>query len=103
LPKPKAADGAVKGVILRVDAFGNLMTNLTPADLPEQTLKNGAIKMQVADKEIGKLVETFAQGEAGVPVAFLGSSGFIEIAVNKGSAAKQLGAGRGVAVTVATS
>ena len=103
LPKPKAADGAVKGVILRVDAFGNLMTNLTPADLPEQTLKNGAIKMQVADKEIAKLVETFAQGEAGVPVAFLGSSGFIEIAVNKGSAAKQLGVGRGVAVSVATS
>jgi len=103
LPKPKAADGAVKGVILRVDAFGNLMTNLTPADLPEQTLKNSAIKMQVADKEIGKLVETFAEGEAGVAVAFLGSSGFIEIAVNKGSAAKQLGVGRGVAVSVATS
>jgi S-adenosyl-L-methionine hydrolase (adenosine-forming) len=103
LPKPKAADGAVKGVILRVDAFGNLMTNLTPADLPEKMLKNGAIKMQVAHKEIGKMVETFAQGEAGVPVAFLGSSGFIEIAVNKGSAAKQLGVGRGIAVTVATS
>lgn len=103
LPKPKVADGLVKGLVLRVDAFGNLMTNLTPADLPEQTLKNGAIKLQVANKDVTRLVETFAQGEAGVPVAFLGSSGFIEIAVNKGSAAKQLGVGRGVAVTVATS
>jgi S-adenosylmethionine hydrolase len=103
LPKPKVADGLVKGIVLRVDAFGNLMTNLTPADLPEQTLKNGAIKLQVANKDVTRLVETFAQGEAGVPVAFLGSSGFIEIAVNKGSAAKQLGVGRGVPVTVATS
>ena len=65
--------------------------------------KNGSIKMQVANKEITKVVETFAQGDAGVPVAFLGSSGFIEIAVNKGSAAKQLGVGRGVAVTIAIS
>src|ERR1700747_793508 len=32
LPKPKAADGVAKGVVMRVDAFGNLVTNFRVED-----------------------------------------------------------------------
>ena len=47
-----------------------------------------------------KMVPTFAQGAAGEPVAVIGSSGYVEIAVNKGNAAKSLATARGVEVTV---
>ena len=100
LPKPKAAESATQGAVLRVDHFGNLLTNFRPTDLPDGALKSGTLKMQVNGKEVNRLVETFAQGEPGEPVAIVGSSGFIEIAVNKGNAARVVGAGRGAAVVV---
>jgi S-adenosylmethionine hydrolase len=100
LPKPKSADGQLKGVVLRVDNFGNLVTNFLPAELPEGLLKDGALKVQVNGKEVTRLVDTFADGEAGAPVAIVGSSGFLEIAVNKGHAARTLGVGRGAAVVI---
>lgn len=100
LPKPKAADGVTQGTVLRMDHFGNLLTNFRPDDMPDGALKSGTLKMQVNGKEVKRLVETFAQGEPGEPVALVGSSGFIEIAVNKGNAARVVGAGRGAAVVV---
>ena len=41
MPKAKASGQAVKGVVLRVDAFGNLMTNLTAEDIPIGALDGG--------------------------------------------------------------
>jgi S-adenosylmethionine hydrolase len=45
-------------------------------------------------------VETFALGKAGEAIAYLGSSGYVEIAVNKGNAARTLGLNRGAVVTL---
>ena len=44
------------------------------------------------------MVDTFARGAKAELVAFIGSSGYIEIAVNKGNAAQALAIGRGAAV-----
>jgi len=97
LPRVKPAGSALKGVVLRVDAFGNLMTNFTADDI---AACNGQLKLQVNGKQIEKLVPTFAQGTPGEAVAILGSSGYLEIAVNRGSAARVLGANRGAEVTL---
>jgi S-adenosylmethionine hydrolase len=43
-------------------------------------------------------VGTFANGNAGEPIAYFGSSGYLEIAVNKGNASKTLSIGRGTPV-----
>jgi S-adenosyl-L-methionine hydrolase (adenosine-forming) len=102
MPRPKAADGVVKGVVLRVDSFGNLVTNFRPEDLPAAALESGAVQLQVGAQTITRLVDTFAKGNPGEAFAYIGSNGFVEIGVNKGSAAKSLNAGRGVAVTLAT-
>jgi S-adenosylmethionine hydrolase len=98
LPRPKAAGSTKKGLVLRVDAFGNLVTNFTAEDLPQAAGANGKIKLQVGSKPVEKLAQTFAEGSAGEPVAIVGSSGFVEIAVNKGHAARVLGANRGAEV-----
>ena len=100
IPKPKSADGALKGVVLRADNFGNLMTNFTANELPDAARQPGGLQMSVAGKNVKGLVETFANGAANEPVALIGSSGFVEIAVNKGSAARILGANRGAEVVL---
>jgi S-adenosylmethionine hydrolase len=45
-------------------------------------------------------VDTFANGAADEPVAYVGSSGYVEIAVNKANAARKLAVGRGTAVVL---
>ena len=100
MPKAKSAGQAIKGVVLRVDAFGNLMTNLTTEDVPAAAVESGAIKLSVGGKEVRKLVQTFALGMPGEPIAVFGSAGFLEIAVNRGSATRTLGANRGAEVTL---
>lgn len=102
LPRPKPAGAAKKGLVLRVDSFGNLVTNFTAEDLPQTAAADGKIKLQVGGKPVAKLAQTFAQGAAGEPVAIIGSSGFVEIAVNKGQASRVLGANRGAEVILET-
>jgi hypothetical protein len=100
LPKPKVTGNVVKGIVLRVDSYGNLVTNLTPEDVPSLNAENGKVKVLVGSQEVGKMVRTFADGAQGEPIALIGSSGFLEFAVNKGDAAKALKANRGAEVTV---
>jgi S-adenosylmethionine hydrolase len=100
LPKPKTADNAVKGVILKVDNFGNLLTNLTPDHVPQMFAADGKFKMTVGGKEVGKLMQNYSQGQPGEAFTILGSSGLLEIAMNRGNAARTLGVQRGAEVVV---
>ena len=100
LPKAKPAGNAVKGVVLRVDSFGNLVTNLTADDVPAAAAASGVIKLAVNGKEVRKFSRTFALGDPGEPIALLGSAGYLEIAINRGNAARTLGANRGTEVTL---
>jgi S-adenosylmethionine hydrolase len=100
MPRPKAADGAMKGVVMRVDTFGNLITNFREEDLSDEAKQAGKVGFQVGTHPVSKMVDTYASGGAGEAIAYVGSSGYIEIGVNKGSAAKTLAQGRGAAVTL---
>ena len=98
MPKPKEADGLKKGVVLKVDNFGNLMTNFRAEDLSPETLEKGELSLQVGNHPITRLVPTFAVGNADEAIAYIGSSGYLEIGINKGNAARTLGIGRGTPV-----
>lgn len=100
IPKPKTADNTIKGAVLRIDRFGNLITNVTPQDVPALVAPDGKFTIRVGSGEISKVVQTFAQGGAGEAIAYIGSSGYLEIAVNKGNAARELAAARGAEVTI---
>ena len=101
MPRAKPGDGGLKGVVLRVDSFGNLITNFRTEDLPADAIESGVVKMQLGNQSVSKLVDTFARGGQGEAFAYIGSSGFVEIGINRGNAAKSLGIGRGVQVTLA--
>jgi S-adenosylmethionine hydrolase len=57
--------------------------------------------LQLASHSITKIVPTFASGDAGEAVAYIGSGGYLEVAINKGNASKTLGVGRGAPVVLA--
>ncbi len=101
IPKPKSAgSNAMKGIVLRIDSFGNLMTNFTPEDVPALTAADGKFTIRVGNVQIAALSPTFAQGATGEAIAVIGSSGYLEIAMNKANAARALGVARGAEVTV---
>jgi len=100
MPKPKVNGNTVKGVVLRVDHFGNLITNLTPADVPALAAADGKFTIKAGNGQVTKMALTFSQAAPGEAVGVIGSTGHLEIAMNKGSASKALGAARGAEVTV---
>lgn len=100
LPKPKSANGVLKGVILKVDNFGNAITNLSVEDAPQLLGSNPQFKLSAGSKVVSKFVQTYSQGEPGEAIALFGSSGFLEISINRANAAKALGLQRGAEVTL---
>jgi len=101
-PKPKRVnERQLQGIVVRVDRFGTLVTNLTPADLPELFRENPSpFKMTVGKAEISKLQTAYADGAQGDVFAILGSAGYLEIAANRASAVQVLGVGKGAEVSV---
>jgi len=101
-PKPKAVDkNKLRGVILKVDRFGNLITNITPADAPMLfQAKPAAFKIVVGSKEITEIRQAYAEGEPGEVFAIIGSMGFLEIAANRAAAAQLTGAAKGNEVNI---
>jgi S-adenosyl-L-methionine hydrolase (adenosine-forming) len=101
-PKPKAMEGETwRGVVLKVDRFGNLVTNITPQDAPMLFAADPApFKIAVGKREITEIHANYAQGAPGEVFGILGSMGYLEIAANRGSAAQIVGAGKGSDVNV---
>lgn len=82
------------GTVLKVDHFGNLITNFHIDDFP--TLPTRPFDFYVGVRHIDQLALTFA--DILDLAAVVGSSGYMEIAANQNSAAKLLGCGVGAPV-----
>jgi S-adenosylmethionine hydrolase len=95
LPAIRASvrDGRACGTVVHVDRFGNLVTSIRREDLPE-----AARRARIADRE-APLVRTYDDRDG--LIGLVGSSGYLEIAVANGSAARELGVGIGTVVMVA--
>jgi len=100
IPRPKTTGNTIRGVVLRVDQFGNLITNVRVEDAPALASADGKCTIKAGTTVVAKIVGTFAEGASGEVVGVVGSSGYLEICVNKTSAARMLGIGRGTEVTV---
>jgi hypothetical protein len=96
-PEPHVFADRVAGEVVHVDRFGNLITNF---DRGTWSALVEASRVRVAGCPEARLVRTYDDGADGELVALFGSTGRLEIAVVRGSAAALLGAGRGVQVHV---
>jgi S-adenosylmethionine hydrolase len=90
------AKNEICGAVLRVDKFGNLITNLTEADLGSTS----RIQIRIAGQLITRLCGSYAEGGVDDLFAIFGSSGYLEIAARQDSAAKRLGVHEGEPVSV---
>jgi S-adenosyl-L-methionine hydrolase (adenosine-forming) len=101
LPKPEqSADRSIKGEVIYLDGFGNLVTNLTREDLAKTFAARPGAHVWLDDHDVGPLVQTYAQVEEGKALALIGSADMLEIAVNCGNAAKRFNADVGATVVV---
>ncbi|MDH5298628.1 MAG: SAM-dependent chlorinase/fluorinase [Desulfobulbaceae bacterium] len=105
LPLPKAeraARGEIRGEVIRVDRFGNLITNIPRALVNKLAPDTNAAGLAVAitGRTLAAVVETYGSVAIGTPAALFGSSDFLEIAVNGGNASQALNAAVGAEVTV---
>ena len=101
-PKPKPVDGhTLRGVVLKVDRFGNLITNFTPQDVPMLFQATPpSFKIVVGKREITALHQSYSEGEPNELFGILGSMGYLEIAANRAAAAQLAGSGKGSEVTI---
>lgn len=84
----RGRDGLARGRILHVDRYGNCVTTLTAADL----LGGTTPRLSVRGALVEGLRRQYAGVEDGRPFLVEGSTGFLEISVNGGSAADLMGA-----------
>jgi S-adenosylmethionine hydrolase len=98
-PKVRAINPKMlQGVVLHVDKFGNIITNFTEKEIPRVGGVSQLAKFLIAREEVTEVKNSYEEGDQGEVFAILGSSGFYEIAVSRGSAAALLSANRGMEV-----
>ena len=86
-------DGGLRGRVMHIDVFGNLVTDIRCEDLQDERPT-----VEVAGGRVVGLSPTYREGAK--IVAVVGSSGYLEIAAPKASAAELLGAALGMPVLV---
>ena len=99
IPLPSVNDTAISGVVLRVDRFGNVVTNIDRRTF-ESVAKSGTMEVRVGEQSIGRLVATYADIQPGEICALFGSTDHLELAANSESAADRLHLARGGVVAV---
>jgi S-adenosylmethionine hydrolase len=99
IPAPALADGRIDGQVLRVDRFGNLITNISRRAF--EALADGSLDIRIGAHQISRVVSTYADVSPGEVCALFGSSGHLEVAANGASAAGSLDLRRGAPVHVA--
>ncbi len=94
--EPSADDQGFVGEVIFRDAFGNLITNINADHLADSP--RGSWSLEIAGERIEGIVRTYGERPTGTLIALVGSSGWVEIAVVNGDAARQLTAGAGTTV-----
>jgi S-adenosyl-L-methionine hydrolase (adenosine-forming) len=98
----RVAENCLHGVVLKVDKFGNLITNISQQDAPALFASSPPkFSLLISGRTITRLCRSYAEGREDEFFVIVGSSGFLEIAARQASAAEMLGAGIGALVEVA--
>ncbi len=88
---------AIRGTVVHVDRYGNLVTTIRKEQLPD------AFYLDINGCRIARTVRTFSDAPRGQLACHVDSSGFLAVAEREGSAALRTGAARGDAVLLTPS
>lgn len=98
IPKAQAEGDRIEGQVLRVDRFGNLITNIDRRTFDR--LADGPLEIRVGSHAVSRVVSTYTDVGEGEVCALFGSTDHLEVAANGASAADRLDLGRGAPVHV---
>lgn len=77
------------GQIVKIDRFGNIITNFHSEDFPN--LENQNVSFSVGPQEVTVIARNYSETGPGELFAVVGSGGYYEISISQGSAAKRIG------------
>jgi S-adenosylmethionine hydrolase len=114
-PRLQIVGDRILGEVIYADHFGNLITSIgrllwnndelqLRASFGDNTLEQRfdvrRATVTIRDRQVESIQRTYSDSPIGLPLALVGSSGFLEVAVNQGSAAAYLGAEAGDLVEI---
>jgi S-adenosylmethionine hydrolase len=94
------ADGEIRGEVVRIDRFGNVVTNVERRQCERLTGTDGGLQIEVGGRSVDRVVSTFSEIGEGDVCALFGSTDHLECAAHATSAADVLGVAVGAAVRV---
>jgi S-adenosylmethionine hydrolase len=94
-PPPRRAPGRIEGRVAHVDRYGNLVTDIPAAWLPE-----GPCRTEVAGHTVTRRVTHYAEIPPGEAALLTGSLGTLELSLNGEDLARGWGVDRGASLTV---
>lgn len=99
VPTPRVESDALAGTVLRIDQFGNAVTNIDRRTF-EKFIDGTQVQIEAGPHRIGRLVATYADIGADEVCALFGSTDHLELAANSASAAERLSLTRGAAIVI---
>ena len=92
---PELSGDTLIGQIVKIDRFGNAITNISESAIAGlESASTGEIftyEIRIGSVRLNRLNRAYAESEIGKPLAIIGSSGLLEIAINSGNAKESLG------------
>jgi len=95
IPEAKALKGKIRGEIVYIDRFGNLITNIDRESLMSFNIKPGSI-LKLSFRRLGgkplrlKFLRAYSEAETGKLLTLIGSAGTLEISANQARASDKL-------------
>lgn len=102
LPKPEPVRDSIRGEVLYIDGYGNLITNISQRDVARllSSFRAKSVSVRIKGSAPTKILNTYGDARSGAILATFGSFELLEIAVRDGSAARRLRCGVGDSVKV---
>lgn len=94
LPLSREEDGVLHGEVLWIDRFGNVQLNVDPDDLTRLGVERGdVVEVRPGDRapRVARWVDTYGEAKRGELVLVVDSYGLVSLALDRASAAAELG------------
>jgi len=96
---PISDKDGLEGMVIHIDKFGNLVTNISSTQIND-VIGDKSVKIYVGNTILDEIVTTFGSVPEGEPMAFIGSSGMLEVGINKGNAKEMLSVQKGAQISL---
>ena len=102
LPRPRDSAREVRGEVIYVDGFGNLVSNIDrqTAEQFMTRFRHKSLSVRISGGAAMRLFDAYGDAPKGAPLATFGSFGLLEVALRDGNAAAHFAAGPGTSVSL---